>query len=76
MTLEKLEKANELRDYVSFAEEQLKRIKESEKEKTLRIVGLNIQFNIPDTMNDTIITLCKTEYQNKLDKLNKQFEDL
>lgn len=76
MTIEKLEKAKRLKQEIENFKNQLERIDRVTKETNLIISGNNSNFNLPLDIRDTIILLCKTTYQTKLEKVIKEFEEL
>lgn len=76
MTVEKMEKAKLLNQDIKYVKEQLVRLEATQKESSVRINGNNNSFALPLDAKEVIFTIAKASYTSKLEKLEKEFEEL
>lgn len=76
MTNEKMEKAKELSQNIKYIQEQLQGIKLVDGNAITELSSNNRSFKIPQEIKETIILICKADYEKKLKQKEKEFEEL
>ena len=76
MTVDKMEKAKEISDFIKYLKEQARRIDLVDGEKPTEITSNNKSFSLPLDIKEMIITICRTRYEKRIKEKEKEFEEL